>query len=495
MFRRAFLPERTSQLVATSDQAHVDCLTSWRRYADVRPIAVRLTAKVLPGSEDLPTIAGATLNATETNVACPGCGCLCDDVSLTFDEGRLVNFEPSCALGERWFRNHSVLGQPVAELNGITAKYDVAIQQAIELLERADYPLVYGLSRSSSPGQRAAVALADRIGAVIDTTASMCHGPSIMALQEVGEVTCTLGEVRNRADLVIFWGCHPAVSHPRHAERYSVFAKGRFTPEGRDSRKIVMIGEADKVDSWKLSPDGGDADLIIPVQPDGDFEIVTQLRALLRGNQLSDVSEPVLQLMELMKNCRYGTVFFGLGLAGSRMWEGSQPTNSGHIQVAGLLQLVAELNAVTRFTARRMRMQGDVSGADNVLLWQTGYPFAVDIARGYPRYNPGEFSANELLERRDTDLCVIVGAETIPYFSHAARDHLRKIPTIVIDYPNVPLEFTPTVRFTTAVYGLHAAGTAYRMDNVPLPLRAMQPSQYPTDAEVLSDLLAGFRGD
>lgn len=435
------------------------------------------------------------MNVTESNVACPGCGCLCDDVTLTFDEDRIVSFEPHCWLGERWFRNHSATNQPVAELQGVASEYKTTMQHAIKLLQRAHYPLIYGLSRSSSPGQRAAVALADGIGAVIDTTASMCHGPSIMALQEVGEVTCTLGEVRNRADLVIFWGCHPAVSHPRHADRYSVFAKGRFTPEGRDSRKVVIIGEAEKVADWKLSPNGGEADLVIPVVPDGDFEIVAQLRALLQGIPLTDVSPPVLQLMEMMKTCRYGTVFFGLGLAGSRMWEGRQPTNSGHMHVAALLQLVAELNAVTRFTARRMRMQGDVSGADNVLLWQTGYPFAVDMARGYPRYNPGEYSANELLERRECDLCVIVGAETIPYFSQAARDHLKSIPAIVIDYPNAPLEFTPMVRFTTAVYGLHAEGTAYRMDNVPLPLRALQPSLYPTDEEVLTDLLAGFRGD
>ncbi len=435
------------------------------------------------------------MNVTETNVVCPGCGCLCDDISLTFDDGGIVSFEPSCKLGEQWFRNHSDAVQPGTEINGVPAQYEATLQKAIELLERADYPLIYGLSRSSSPGQRAAVALADRIGAVVDTTASMCHGPSIMALQEVGEVTCTLGEVRNRSDLVIFWGCNPAESHPRHAERYSVFAKGRFTPEGRGSRKIVMIGDADKVANWKLSPAGGEPDLIIPVPPDGDFQIVTQLQGLLQGVLLGEVSPLLLQLMELIKNCRYGTVFFGLGLAGSRMWEGSKPQNSGHIHVAALLKLVAELNAVKRFTARRMRMQGDVSGADNVLLWQTGYPFAVDIARGYPRYNPGEFSANELLERRDSDLCVIVGAETIPYFSNEARDHLKSIPTIVIDYPNSPLEFTPTVRFTTAVYGLHAAGTAYRMDNVPLPLRALQSSQYPTDEEVLSDLLAGFRGD
>jgi hypothetical protein len=33
------------------------------------------------------------------------------------------------------------------------------------------------------------------------------------------------------------------------------------------------------------------------------------------------------------------------------------------------------------------------------------------------------------------------------------------------------------------------------MDNVPFPLRALQPSPYPTDEKVLTDLLAGFRGD
>ncbi|HQX53544.1 MAG TPA: formylmethanofuran dehydrogenase subunit B [Planctomycetaceae bacterium] len=435
------------------------------------------------------------MSTSESHVACPGCGCLCDDVSLTFDAGHLTSFEPQCALGEHWFRTHASTTQPVAELSGEAADYQAAIRHAATLLEKADYPLIYGLSRSASPGQRAAVALADQIGAVIDTTASMCHGHSIMALQEVGEVTCTLGEVRNRADLVIFWGCHPAASHPRHAERYSIFAKGRFTDRGRESRKVVMIGEADKVASWKLSPSGGEPDLIIPVERDGDFEIIAQLRALLRGGQLNNVSDDVLKLMDLMRSCRYGVFFFGLGLAGSRMWDDSEPTSSGHIHVAALLQLVAELNAVTRFTARRMRMQGDVSGADNVLLWQTGYPFAVDIARGYPRYNPGEFSANELLERRETDLCVIVGAETIPHFSVAAREHLKSIPTIVIDYPNVPLEFIPSVRFTTAVYGLHAKGTAYRMDNVPLPLRALQPSGYPTDEDVLTDLLVQFKGD
>src|SRR6202035_5358119 len=86
----------------------------------------------------------------------------------------------------------------------------------------------------------AAVSLAEQIGATIDTTASLCHAPSVMAMQDVGEVSCTLGEVRNRADLVIFWGANPVESHPRHFERYSLLPRGRFIPGGRAERTLVV---------------------------------------------------------------------------------------------------------------------------------------------------------------------------------------------------------------------------------------------------------------
>jgi len=423
------------------------------------------------------------------NVPCPGCACLCDDVTLTFDNGELVNFEPRCELGEQWFRNYNQAIPSTAEIKGQTVTIEEAVRFSADLLLKADYPLIYGLSRSATPGQRAAVALAERIGAVIDTTASLCHGPSIMAIQEVGEVTCTLGEVRNRADLIIFWGCHPAESHPRHAERYASLARGKYTPNGRTDRTVVMVGDAKQVHQWRLDPAGTEPDIVIPVEAGKDFETLAMLRMLLQGVAVPEASDELRRLLELMRGCRYGTVFFGLGIAETSMWDGQPHQSIGHINVASLLKLVAELNAVTRFTARRMRLQGDVSGADNVLCWQTSYPFGVDLSRGYPRYNPGEFTANEVLGRRDADLCLLVGAETVQYFSESARNHLRSIPTIVLDYPGVPLEFTPTVRFTTGVYGLHAVGTAYRMDNVPIMLKAPRKSDFPTDEHILSDIL------
>ena len=423
-----------------------------------------------------------------TNVPCPGCGCVCDDVSLTFDGRKLVDFQPRCPLGERWFGVHGQASTSTAELDGKPASYAEAIEHAAGLLQRSDYPLIYGLSRSATPGQRAAVALAEQLGGAIDTTASLCHGPSIMAQQEVGEVTCTLGEIRNRADLVVFWGCHPASSHPRHAERYSVFPRGRHVRSGRSGRTVVMVGDAQQVTNWRLDSTGAKPDFVVPIEAGRDFEALSALRVMLRGGTVPTASREVMRLFDCMRRCRYGIVFFGLGITETSMWDGQLHPPIGHINVAALLRLVTELNEVTRFTARRMRIHGGVSGAENVLCWQTGYPFAVDMSRGYPRYNPGEYSANELLARQSTDLCLLVGAETVPYFSAAAQEHLRSIPTIVLDYPGVPLDFSPTVRFTTSVYGLHSSGMVYRMDNVPVTLKGLLNSEAPTDEQVLTDL-------
>ena len=420
------------------------------------------------------------------NIACPGCACVCDDVTLTFDESQLQSFEPHCTLGEEWFRTHAAQVESPAETEGQPVGLDVALERAAEILRGADYPLVFGLSRSATAGQRAAIDLAERSGAVIDTTASLCHGPSIMALQEVGEVTCTLGEIKNRADLVIFWGCHPAASHPRHAERYSVSATGKLVPEGRGSRTVVMVGDATQIESWRLDPAGAKPDLVVPIAPGEDFEALAQLRLMLNGQTVADAPPELAKLFDLMCGCNYGVIFFGLGIAETSMWDGLPHQQIGHINVAALLMLVAELNHVTRFTARRMRLQGDVSGADSVMQWQTSYPFAVDLSRGYPRYNPGEFTANELLAQESVDACLLLGAETVPFFSDAAKARLRGIPTIVIDYPGTTTEFMPTVRVTTSVYGLHAPGTVYRMDNVPLTLNSLCHSDLPTDEDILA---------
>jgi formylmethanofuran dehydrogenase subunit B len=225
------------------------------------------------------------------------------------------------------------------------------------------------------------------------------------------------------------------------------------------------------------------ADLFIEVRPEDHFDVIWTMRALLQGLPVSDGlwghvnQEAVRELVGRMKTCKYGAVFFGLGLA---------QTGVGHANVEALLSLVEELNAHTRFIARRLRIPGDVTGADLVLCWQTGFPFAVNLSRGYPRYNPGEYSAADLLSRNEVDACLLVGSDVIEKLPPAAQNALSRIPTIFVDYPNCPTHIEPRVQLTTAIYGIHTPGMAYRMDEIPIPLRKLTPSPFPTDHEVLA---------
>ncbi len=408
------------------------------------------------------------------DVACTVCGCVCDDLTLHVDKGRIHVAERACVLSESWLLEQTEGVEVPAEVNGKTVAFDVAVQHAAEILRNSRAPLVYGLSSSSTPGQRAACRLADALSATIDTTASTCHAPSVVALQAVGESTSTLGEVRHRSDVVVYWGSNPLESHPRHIERY-VDAPGMFVPSGRSDRQVIVV-DAKRTATAEI------ADWFVQVEPGSDFEIIWALRAALKGvefheNSIGGVPKAVLlALAELLKAGQYVAFFFGLGLTR----HGVPNTN-----VEALLRLTTDLNDHTRCIARRMRIPGDVAGADSVLCWQTGFPFSVSFSRGYPRYNPGEYTANTLLELGEVDAVVLVGSEGVEKLSPAAQKYLHEIPVIVLDSPATEIRLTPAVHFTTAIYGIHRTGTAYRMDEVPIPLRAVLDSPLPSDEEVL----------
>lgn len=418
------------------------------------------------------------------NVACTVCACVCDDLTVTVRDGQIVAADKACRLAEPWFVKSWTTIAPAPRIRGVASPQNAAIDEAARILSCAKAPLIFGLSKSSTEGQRAAVALADRLGATIDTTASEGHAPSILAMQQCGESTCSLGEIRNRADLVIYWGADPVETHPRHMERYSIEPTGLHVEHGRSDRTLVVV-------DTEQSQTSDQADWFLRIKPERDFEVLWTLRGLLQGlepNPGQDVGAPLDELKRLaerMKSCRCGVIFFGYGVARHPL---------GHRKVEALLRLVIDLNQFTRFHARRLRVVGDVSGADSVLCWQTGYPFSVNLARGYPRYNPGEYSAGEILENHEADVLLLVGTSRVSSFSPEAQEHLKTIPIIVLERPGVELPVNATIEFPTATYGIHRPGTAYRMDEIPIRLRPLLKSNLPSDGEVLRAIHAAIDG-
>jgi len=297
-----------------------------------------------------------------------------------------------------------------------------------------------------------------------------------------GKVTCTLGEVKNRADFIIYWGGNPAECHPRHFTKYTLTQKGKFVPNGRKGRTMVLV-------DIRETPSAKAADIFLQVRPGSDFEVVSALRALVKGQpvdekRVAETGLTVAQLQDLvdqMKKARFGVLFFGMGLS---------MTRGKHMNSASVLALAAEMNAFTKFVAMPMRGHGNVTGADVVLRYTTGYPFGINLARGYPRFNPGEFSTVDLLVRGDNDAALIIGADPGATMPQPGIDHLARIPTIVLDPKVTHTSRLSRVHITTATTGISAPGTAYRMDEIPLPLRPPLKSPYPTDEEVVRRIRA-----
>ena len=471
------------------------------------------------------------------SVTCPVCGCLCDDIELTIADGVVAQVKNGCAMCEAKFfshnnehRNRTPLMRKAGKL--VPVSYDEAIQKSAEILAKANYPILYGWSSTDCEAQRVGVELAEEVGGVLDNTAVVCHGPSILGVQDVGIPTCTLGQVRHRADLIIYWGCDPWSAHPRHLERYTSFTDGRF--EGSEWKsylnKVKAAAGQKKLQSLErkgvlkgrhpqVAPTVNDnkppeilnkkgrklivvdvrksmtaemADYFLQVEYGKDYELMQAVRALVRDQEL-DVDkvagvpvEYLQQLVDAMTSCEFGVIFFGMGLTQSA-------GKFRNIDVA--ISLVRDLNSRTKFAILPMRGHFNVTGANTVFAWQSGYPYAVDFSLGYPRYNPGETTVVDILLREESDAGLVIASDPVSNFPRKAVEHLVKNPLIVIDPHMNATSLVGDIVFPTSIVGIEKEGTAYRMDHVPLPLKKVvdPPEGLLSDEEILHRILNKVR--
>ena len=469
------------------------------------------------------------------SVTCPICGCLCDDIEVTVENNEVVKMKNGCAVCEAKFigyKGEHRIHTPLMRKDGklVPVSMEEAVHKSAEILANANYPILYGWSSTSSEAQRVGVELAEEVGGVLDNTAVVCHGPSILGVQEVGIPTCTLGQIRHRADLIIYWGCDPWSAHPRHLERYTSFTEGRF--EGSEwktymnkvkasaGKKKLMSAqriEAKKPASMaeslpinmppetlhkqgrklividvRKSMSAEMADYFIQVEPNKDYELMQAIRVLVQDGEL-DVEKvagvPVEYLKEVadaLVNCEFGVIFFGMGLT-------QTAGKFRNIEVA--ISLVRDLNMRTKFAIMPMRGHFNVTGAGVVSTWQTGYPFGVDFSLGYPRYNPGETTCMDILLRGENDASLVIAADPGANFPKRAVENMVKKPLIVIDPHMNATAMLGDIVFPSAFVGIEVEGTAYRMDHVPLPLKKVvePPEGVLSDEEILKRILEEVR--
>jgi formylmethanofuran dehydrogenase subunit B len=404
------------------------------------------------------------------HVTCLGCGCACDDIDVRVESGRIIEARHACALGVSWFGDGSAPSR--ALVDGRDVPVGDALDEAARLLNGAASPLVYLAPDLSCEAQRAAVALADLLRASLDSVTSSTAMASVLAAQERGRAGATLGEIRNRADVLVFWGVDPALRYPRYWTRYAPEPAGLHAIAGRRSRTVVAVDVGD-------ARGPADADLRVEITPADEVSTLTALTALVRLKP--DTHD--LPLVRLKPDATYrGTTrdvwAAARGLApallGGRYVVVVADAEMGELpdsgRASGLGALVQALNGPTRAALSILRAGGNRSGADAVMTSQTGYPAAVDFVRGYPRYRPLDGSATARLSRRDVDLVAVIGA--VARIPAQLRTFLARTPAVVIGPGASASELAGSHSVVdTGVAGVHDGGTALRMDDVPLPLR------------------------
>jgi formylmethanofuran dehydrogenase subunit B len=395
------------------------------------------------------------------SLTCAGCGLLCDDVTVA--GGR---FEPPCPLGEAWFAAAAETG-PAATVAGEPVAVDAALARAAELLRGSRRPLLHGFEAATVEDARAAVALADRLGAIVTTGGIADEWPGAPAIPLRGASTATLGEIRDRSQLVVIWREDPEDTHPRLLDRLGF---GGPPPRLAAERTLLVVDDRDTATARR-------ADLRLGWAPDRDLEALTGLHALHRQLPLplalalapGDLTPELEGLLERVVAVPHVTFVYGSALSAGA---------GGQRRALALHELVRALSHTRHVVTLALTGAAGTTGADDALVWQSGYSGTVDFANGHPE-----------LVTATRPLAVAEGVDVSLRIEGTARELPPGVTEIALGGHQGWAGSNPEVAIRTAAAGVQATGTAHRLDGIPLALQAPRPSGAPTAAVLLARLL------
>jgi len=386
---------------------------------------------------------------SECNATCCGCSLYCNDIRLEIRGGQIADLQNACEIGNEWFRS------PVASeflVDGEEVSREKAVIAARELISSAKLPLVCGLTDQSTETQRMAIELARNCDAAIDWTSGRAASANLLATQQIGHVSCSFGEIRQRADLVITWFADPMTTHPRFIGRFV----DRFIAVDQDQTETVARAEQ-----------------FFQVEDKYANDVIRLLRyklskshAIQENGQDKLPTESITRLADQIQHSKY-CIF---------VCDDSMANRCGQTSVLSLSKLVRLINDFTHCRVVVLCSQSNSVGVENSMTWITGFPYTVGFRNGQPVFRPDEFTIEHLIANRLADLVICFGdpqqlpdsVVSNPYFGDVSKiifeDGLSKQPTAA------------NVRFPIAKFGLGQSGTGFRSDGVPVQVAAMLDS-------------------
>lgn len=335
---------------------------------------------------------------------------LCDDVDFVVD-GTSITSDVDCDVAKSFLNSAN---QFLSSCPKNSSDFETLSKSLSDRLQSADAPLIVGLNHLTTEAQQLAWKIADVTGATIDTTLSKANRASIYALQRLGKVTASLGEIANRSDLIVFWFCDPVTTHPRLIQRLT-------QTKGATQKRIVVVGN-------KNSATAKVADDVFSVTDADAADFIRDVRRAIGDKEGStdSTSKQAHQLSRLLTGSNYGSWIYG---------HTDVAAEQDDVTLASQT-LVRELNDHTRFVSLALRADQNGASGENVLAALSGFPAAVNLSMSIPQYNGPEYAAETVLENGECDFVLLFAGQgtsgEIDKLSPAAKACLAKAPKALI---------------------------------------------------------------
>lgn len=409
-----------------------------------------------------------------TDVACPFCGLVCDDLEIAPPTGgRLKVLKNGCEKAIAGFERSVEGAKP--QVAGKDVDLATAIKTATDLIRGARLPLYGGLG-TDVDGIRAVMALADKSGGVIDHMLSETQYRNFRVLQSTGWIMSSLTETRNRADLIIVVGSDIQKLHPRFFERI-VNVEDSMISTAPPKRTVVFLGKGLDTSGVK-GPRIGEV-LTLPCDLERINDVIAALKAELKGTplKLDEVAgvklADIKALAERCGKAEYGIITWATG---------SLAYPNADLTVSLICDLVKDLNVKGRFAGLSLGGSEGSTSAGYVSSWQSGYPLRVSFASGKPDYDSLRYAIPRMLANGEGDALLWLSS-----FTPDLGPPETKIPTIVLGTPGLKLQGTPAVFIPVGTPGVDHSGRLVRVDgSVTLPLKNLHRSTLPKAADILA---------
>lgn len=408
-----------------------------------------------------------------TDVACPFCGLVCDDLELARDEKGLHVTKNGCEKAIAGFERNVDGAKP--QVDGRDVDLATAIQAATALIRKSALPLFGGLGTDVN-GIRAVMALADKAGGVVDHALSEGQYRNFRVLQTTGWIMTTLTEARNRADIIIIVASDIQKLHPRFFERIVNVDVSLFS-DAPPKRTVVFIGKGLDQSGVK-GPRIGEV-ITLPCELDRVGDVVGALAAEIKGTPTGAdtvAGVPADEIRALAERCQKAAypVF---------VWAPpSLAFPNADLVVSTVSDLVKDLNVKGRAAGLALGGNEGAISAAAVSSWQSGYPLRVSFASGKPDYDFLRYSIPRMLGSGEGDLLVWLAS-----FTPDLGPPATKVPTIVLGTPGIKLPNPPAVYIPVGTPGADHAGRIIRVDNVvSLPLRNLGRSNLPKASDIFA---------